>query len=213
MAMLLLPEVFRADLGTCPGAVLAKGNGDSTSGTSRLYFHGGGVLGFGVAGPARQQTRILLWIGRLYDRLQSGTVAIDWREHLSASCDYQDKLVRFLENHDEPRAASVFPWPRHRAAAAITFLSPGLRFFYEGQFEGARVPASRASSAWASGAMDHEILEFIVKSWAILNKAEDFRDGKWSQIEPKPAWSGNQSSDGSIATPGPVTMSVCMLSR
>ena len=75
---------------------------------------------------------------RLYDRLRDGHVG-RIRDHLVAGLDYQDKLVRFLENHDEPRAASEFLWPQHQAAAVITFLSAGLRFFYQGQFEGARV--------------------------------------------------------------------------
>ena len=46
------------------------------------------------------------------------------RDHLLAGLDYQDKLARFLENHDEPRAASEFSWPQHRAAAIITYFSP-----------------------------------------------------------------------------------------
>ena len=61
------------------------------------------------------------------------------RDHLLAGLDYQDKLARFLENHDEPRAASEFSWPQHQAAAVITYLRSGLRFFHQGQFEGARV--------------------------------------------------------------------------
>ena len=61
------------------------------------------------------------------------------RDHFGAGLDYQDKLARFLENHDEPRAAATFPWPRHQAAAIVTFLAPGLRFFQQGQLEGARV--------------------------------------------------------------------------
>ena len=72
---------------------------------------------------------------RLYDRLRDGHAG-PIRGHLLAGLDYQDKLARFLENHDEPRAASEFPWPQHQAAAIITFLSPGLRFFHQGQFEG-----------------------------------------------------------------------------
>ena len=75
---------------------------------------------------------------RLYDRLQSDDVR-SIREHLHAGLDYQDKLARFLENHDEPRAALTFQLPKHRAAAAIAFLSPGMRFFHQGQFDGARV--------------------------------------------------------------------------
>jgi hypothetical protein len=41
---------------------------------------------------------------RLYDRLRDGHAA-PVRGHLLAGLDYQDKLARFLENHDEPRAA------------------------------------------------------------------------------------------------------------
>ena len=74
---------------------------------------------------------------RLYDRLREGH-ARPVREHLFAGLDYQDKLARFLENHDEPRAAATFPRQMHQAAAIITYLSPGLRFFHQGQFEGRR---------------------------------------------------------------------------
>ena len=72
---------------------------------------------------------------RLYDRLREW-YARPVREHLYAGLDYQDKLARFLENHDEPRAAAMFSPEVHRAVAVITFLSPGLRFFHQGQFEG-----------------------------------------------------------------------------
>ncbi len=34
------------------------------------------------------------------------------------------------------RAAAAFPAEVHEAAAVITFLSPGLRFFHQGQLEG-----------------------------------------------------------------------------
>ena len=72
---------------------------------------------------------------RLYDRLRDGH-ARPVREHFCAGLDYQNKMARFLENHDEPRAAAAFPPGMHEAAAVITFLSPGLRFFHQGQFEG-----------------------------------------------------------------------------
>ena len=50
---------------------------------------------------------------RLYDRL----VARRRRAvhgHLTADIAYQQRLVRFIENHDEPRAAAAFP-PERRA--------------------------------------------------------------------------------------------------
>jgi hypothetical protein len=60
------------------------------------------------------------------------------RGHLHADWEYQKKSVRFLENHDEPRAADVFPVDVHRAAAVIAFFVPGMRYFHEGQIEGRR---------------------------------------------------------------------------
>ena len=73
---------------------------------------------------------------RLYDRLHEGH-ARPVREHLHAGLDYQDKLARFLENHDEPRAAATFPQTstrrsgNHVSFARDAVLSPG-------QFEGRR---------------------------------------------------------------------------
>src|SRR5207249_4534753 len=72
---------------------------------------------------------------RLYDRLRDRDAAAV-RGHLHADAEYMRRSVRFLENHDEPRAAAAFPPAVHRAAAAITFLVPGLRFIHEGQLEG-----------------------------------------------------------------------------
>jgi hypothetical protein len=59
---------------------------------------------------------------RLYDRLRDGH-ATPVREHLLAGLDYQDKLARFLENHDEPRATSEIQWPQHPAAASLSGLA------------------------------------------------------------------------------------------
>ena len=50
----------------------------------------------------------------LYDRLCEGH-ARAVREHFHADLDYQDKLARFLENHDEPRAAATFNRESHEA--------------------------------------------------------------------------------------------------
>jgi glycosidase len=75
---------------------------------------------------------------RLYDRLVHDN-AESVRLHLLADIGYQKKLVRFLENHDEPRAAATFPGPKHLAAAVATLTLPGAKLIYEGQLEGRRV--------------------------------------------------------------------------
>lgn len=75
---------------------------------------------------------------RLYDRLRHEDAA-SVRAHLAAPLEHQCHMVRFLENHDEPRAATSFPLPRHRAAAAVLMTTPGAKLFYDGQFEGRRL--------------------------------------------------------------------------
>lgn len=75
---------------------------------------------------------------RLYDRLLHGN-AEGIRLHLAADAGFQERLVRFLENHDEPRAAAVFQGSRARAAAVAVTTLPGARLYHEGQFEGRTV--------------------------------------------------------------------------
>ncbi|HET8541150.1 MAG TPA: hypothetical protein VFL83_14845 [Anaeromyxobacter sp.] len=74
---------------------------------------------------------------RLYDRMVAGS-GEGVMQHLSAGLDYQEKLVRFVENHDEPRAAHELG-ARARAAAVAVATLPGARLFHEGQFEGREV--------------------------------------------------------------------------
>lgn len=45
--------------------------------------------------------------------------------------------VRFLENHDEPRIASIFTVPEQKAAAVLLLAQPGLRLLHDGQLTGA----------------------------------------------------------------------------
>ena len=115
-----------------------------------------------------------------------------------AGLDYQDKLARFLENQDEPRAASVLPWPQHQAAAIITFLSPGLRFFYDGEFDGAQIRVPTHLCRGPVEPANAEIAAFYAKLSEVL-KQSAFRDATWSQIRPLTAWSGNWTHDDFVA--------------
>jgi glycosidase len=83
---------------------------------------------------------------RLLDRLYHGD-ASETRAHLMADPGYSARLARFLENHDEARSVAAFGH-RIRAAAALTFTLPGLRFFFDGQFEGAHVRAPVQLGRW-----------------------------------------------------------------
>jgi glycosidase len=46
------------------------------------------------------------------------------------------KPVRFLENHDEPRIASVLSLPEHEAAALLLLNQPAMRLLHDGQLTG-----------------------------------------------------------------------------
>ena len=134
---------------------------------------------------------------RLYDRLRDGHVR-PVREHLRAGLDYQNKMARFLENHDEPRAAATFPPGAHEAAAVITFLSPGLRFFHQGQFEGRRKRISPHLVRGPVEPVDQRLQQFYDRLLAAL-KLPAVRDGEWQLLECRPAWDGNWTSDCFVA--------------
>jgi hypothetical protein len=72
---------------------------------------------------------------RLYDRVIH-EAAEPVRLHLLAELDYQNRLARFLENHDEKRAGETISLGRHRAAAIVTYLTPGMKFFPRGATRG-----------------------------------------------------------------------------
>src|SRR5262249_46661321 len=130
MAMLVLPEVFARTWGIRPQPFWQKaiervrGQVKDFSFMAEVYWD--------LEWTLQQQGFDYTYDKRLYDRLRDHH-ARPVREHLHAGLDYQDKMARFLENHDEPRAAATFPHPIHEAAAVITFLSPGLRFFHQGE--------------------------------------------------------------------------------
>jgi hypothetical protein len=126
---------------------------------------------------------------RLYDRLRARDAAAV-RGHLLAAADYQQRSVRFLENHDEPRAAAVFEPKVHRAAAVLAFLVPGMRFFQEGQFEGRRAKANLHLCRRPEEAVDEEARTFYERLLSCLRRPE-VRDGQWQLLECRPAWDGN----------------------
>ena len=136
---------------------------------------------------------------RLYDRLRDGH-ARPVREHFHAGLDYQDKLARFLENHDEPRAAAVFSREVHRAAAVITFLSPGLRFFHQGEFEG---KTKRISPHLCRGPMepvDSDVETFYGRLLDVLRQPA-LRDGRWQLLEWRPR--GKETGPAIASWPSP----------
>ena len=115
------------------------------------------------------------------------------REHLCAGLDYQHKLARFLENHDEPRAAATFPTAKHQAAAIVSYLSPGLKFFHQGQFTGHQKRISPHLCRGPKEPEDPALRAFYERLLTILRQPI-LRDGNWQLLECAPAWDGNWTS-------------------
>lgn len=195
MAMLVLPDVFERTWGIRSDHFWPK----ATESVRRKYplFKFVAEVYWDLEWTMLQQGFDYAYDKRLYDRLRDAH-ARPVREHLHAGLDYQDRLVRFMENHDEPRAAATFAPGIHRAAAIITYLSPGLRFFHQGQFEGCRKRISPHLVRGPQERADPELQRFYATLLAVLRQPV-FRDGTWSLIECVPAWEGNWTWDCFIA--------------
>ena len=191
MAMLVLPAVFERTWGVQADLFWPK----ATESVRRKYpsFQFMAEVYWDHEWTMQQQGFDYAYDKRLYDRLRDRQ-ARSVREHFWAGLDYQDKLARFLENHDEPRAAATFPPDIHVAAAAITFLSPGLRFFHQGQFEGRKKRISPHLGRGPCEPIDPRIQEFYERLLAVLREPV-VRSGQWQVLPCVPAWEGNWTCD------------------
>jgi len=133
---------------------------------------------------------------RLYDRLEHGS-AENVRLHLCADLAYQNKLVRFLENHDEPRAASAFPLAKERATAVATSTLPGARLFHEGQFEGRKIRLPVFLGRRPEEPIDKGLYVFYKE---LLHAIDDpvFKGGDWNLCE-RNGWPNNRSFENIVA--------------
>ncbi|HKW86619.1 MAG TPA: alpha-amylase family glycosyl hydrolase [Nitrospiraceae bacterium] len=195
MAMLILPDVFQRTWGVEAELFWPK----ATQRVREKYpdFCFMAEVYWDLEWTLQQQGFDYTYDKRLYDRLREGHAG-SVRDHLRADSDYQNKMARFLENHDEPRAAATFAPGMHEAAAVITFLSTGLRFFHQGQLEGRRKRISPHLIRAPKEPVDETLHQFYVRLLAVLQR-RTVRDGQWRLLDCAPAWEGNWTSDCFLA--------------
>ena len=193
--MLVLPEVFERTWGKTPEPFWPR----ATAAVRETYpdFCFMAEVYWDLEWTLQQQGFSYTYDKRLYDRLRDRHTR-PVREHFLADADYQNKSTRFLENHDETRAATAFPDDIHRAAAVITFLCPGLRFFHQGEFEGRRKRISPQLVRGPEEPVDSVLTEFYNRLLAVLRQSV-VRDGQWHLLECLPAWTENWTSDSFVA--------------
>jgi hypothetical protein len=139
---------------------------------------------------------------RLYDRILEVNPP-DVRGHLLADLDYQSGMVRFLENHDEPRIADKLPAELERAAAVAIATLPGATLWHQGQFEGRRVRLPVFLDRRPDEPPDEELAAWYRN---LLSQVAEHRvrTGGWRLLEAR-GWPDNQSGQNLIAwswTPG-----------
>jgi hypothetical protein len=105
---------------------------------------------------------------RLYDRLAHAD-ASSVRKHLEAGRDYQDRLIRFIENHDEPRAATALPDGRDRAAALAIATLPGAILWHDGEFEGRRTRLPVFLGRFPDEPVDEDLRAFYRRLLAVTS--------------------------------------------
>ncbi|WP_436533068.1 alpha-amylase [Actinoplanes sp. HUAS TT8] len=197
MAMLLVNEIFSRTWGHLAGPAPAEEFWPSVIGRLRER-HPDVVL----VAEAYWDTEWLLqqhgfdhcYDKRLYDRLVHEDAA-SIREHLGAGRDYQDRLIRFLENHDEPRAAATFAAGRARAAAVVVATLPGATLWHDGQFEGRRTHLPVFLARYPVEPFDHGLHDFYR---AVVAAAAEVRQGRWRLLATA-GWPDNRSHQDLLA--------------
>jgi glycosidase len=195
MAMLVMPEVFERTWGIRSEPFWPKATARVREQVKEFCFMA--EVYWDLEWTLQQQGFDYTYDKRLYDRLREGK-ARPVREHFYAGLDYQSKMARFLENHDEPRAAATFSPEIHEAAAIITFLSPGMRFLHQGQFEGRKKRISPHLCRGPEEPFDEKLGRFYERLLAVLREPV-VRTGQWHLLECSPAWEGNWTWDCFLA--------------
>jgi hypothetical protein len=133
---------------------------------------------------------------RLYDRIVGGDVT-GVRDHLRADLDYQSRLVRFLENHDEPRIADRLPPDTERAAAVAVATLPGATLWHEGQFEGRRVRPPVFLARRPAEPLDPSLAAWYPRLLADV-ASHQVRAGTWQLLQAT-GWPDNNSCRNLLA--------------
>ena len=117
-----------------------------------------------------------------YDYLCSAPVNVEKLSgHLTADWDYQKHLCRFLENHDEPRAAEEIGL-NNNAAALVLLTAPGMHLIHQDQMEGFRqkIPVQLIRQAPEPS---NSRLAALFKKLFVLQKNRAFQEGNIERLD------------------------------
>lgn len=133
----------------------------------------------------------------LYDRLVHSD-ADDVRGHLHADLGYQFRSLRFIENHDEPRAATSMDESKARAAAVVAFTVPGMKLVFDGQTDGKKIRMP-VQLKRAPEENPNLVMTYFYETLFDFINSDVFVEGEWSLCEVYPSSDGNESHQRILA--------------
>ncbi|HZV80528.1 MAG TPA: alpha-amylase family glycosyl hydrolase, partial [Geobacteraceae bacterium] len=193
MAMLMMNDIFQRTWGERAGAMPSGDYWPELIGAVRALHPGFLFMAeayWDLEWQLQQQGFNFCYDKKLYDRMEHGP-AENVHLHLCADRAYQEGMVRFIENHDEPRAAATFPGGKARAAAVSMLTLTGARLLHEGQFEGRKVRLPVFLGRRPTEPLDQDLAAFYKKLLQETNR-DLFRNGEWRLCE-RSGWPDNQS--------------------
>ncbi|HOX59884.1 MAG TPA: alpha-amylase family glycosyl hydrolase [Candidatus Paceibacterota bacterium] len=129
----------------------------------------------------------------LYDGLVSRDAIGVQRHLLELPAGVVAASAHFLENHDEPRIASILSPVEHRAAALVMMGLPGMRFLHEGQMDGARIK-SPVQLARRPVELAQEAVQKIYRKLSEVLPGTAVGQGRGLLCRPHAAWAGNPTA-------------------
>jgi hypothetical protein len=145
----------------------------------------------------QQQGFDLTYDKLLYDRLMGDDPGAVYT-HLLADADYQKRMIRFIENHDEPRAASSLGIEKGRAAATMICTLPGTVLLHDGQFIGRQVKLPVQITRQPDETPNYALESFYYRLMAEVSDSI-YDNGTWRLLEIAPRYQEADTHDNLLA--------------
>ena len=117
----------------------------------------------------------------LYDHLLESPAPVI-KQYVEKPRQYQNHLLRFIENHDEKRAASVYSFDKHVAAAVVMATLPGAHLYHDGQREGRQLHVPVHLGRRVDEVPNDIMKLFYRKLWKFVS-SESLYTHHWKQVK------------------------------
>jgi glycosidase len=184
MAMLILKSVFNTTWSNLGGAMKEEFWHSAITAVKRLHpdFLFLAESYWNKEWELQQQGFDFTYDKPFYDYISSSPINVEkLAGHMQAQWEYQRHLCRFLENHDEPRAAEKIGL-NNNAAALVLLTAPGMHLVHQDQMDGFRqkIPVQLVRQAPEPEDMD---LSVLYKKLFALQKQKVFQEGQIERLE------------------------------